>query len=82
MILVDTVQFIRTVKNYVEYWTPNEVNPGVRSETFEVFQHHEMKMNRENTRILYSEEHGLYYVSVSNEWLQKYITSAMGIFHD
>lgn len=82
MIPVATGKLIGKIRKYVEYWTPDELNRGVQSDTFGVRQRHLINMERESTIGINSEERGMYYVSVWNESLQKYITYAMGIVHD
>lgn len=54
---------------------------GVRSETFKIHQIFVMKIEKESTILVNSEERRMYYVAVRDEFFQNYITSSMEIVH-
>lgn len=66
MLLVTDGELIGTLRKYVDYWKPNEMNVGSQSETVEALQLYFIEMKRYSTIVINSQDLALYYVAIGN----------------
>lgn len=82
MLQLSIAQLIGTVRQFVEYWHPEELKIPEQGGDVAIREKAVLEMERDATLVLKSRDTGKYYIALKSSWFQRYITTEMGEVHD
>lgn len=82
MLMTSASQLVGTLRAYVEYWHPEELQIPPEADSLETREKAVLEMVREATLVVKSIEMGTYFIALNNAWFQTYVTTVMGDVHD
>ncbi len=80
--ILATAQFVASVRLFVQYWFPHELEVPSTSECRQERMDSFLSLDREATVIVRSKQFDCIFIAVKSEWFSQYITPLIGTVHD